>query len=63
MSLPCVRKIGMGHDLMVLRCIRCCLQDAAETREAFSALKSQFIAHHDMLDAKERELVRRDLKV
>lgn len=41
----------------------CCMQDAAETREAFSALKSQFIAHHDMLDAKERELVRRDLKV
>ena len=38
-------------------------QDAAETREAFSALKSQFIAHHDMLDSKERDLVRKDLKV
>lgn len=32
-------------------------------RQAFAALKSQFIAHHDMLEAKERELVRQDGKV
>ena len=32
-------------------------------RQAFAALKSQFIAHHDMLEAKEVELVRQDGKV
>lgn len=54
---------GTALLLLPLNAWRCWLQDAAETREAFAALKSQFVAHHDMLDAKERELVRRDCKV
>ena len=39
------------------------MQEANETREAFSALKAQFINHHDLLEVKERELVRQDGKV
>lgn len=41
----------------------CWVQEAGDTREAFSALKAQFISHHDLLEAKERELVRQDGKV
>ena len=41
----------------------CCVQEAGDTREAFSALKAQFISHHDLLEVKERELVRQDGKV
>ena len=40
-----------------------CSQEAGETREAFAALKAQFISHHDMLQVKEHELVRQDGKV
>ncbi|KAL3152356.1 hypothetical protein ABBQ32_001417 [Trebouxia sp. C0010 RCD-2024] len=46
-----------------LRTLQLQLKDAGETREAFAALKAQFIAHHDMLEAKERDLVRQDGKV
>ena len=39
------------------------MQDAGETREAFAAVKAQFICQYDMLEVKERELVRQDGKV